>query len=110
MVLAEALFDARPVQKDSFWIMPLALSLCFSALDSHASGPAISTLSGCICRRAWSQNLSCRSCLRATAALSGLEPAEIIKEYFLNFYALNSEISIDLSGKTTIYNGNQPAF
>ena len=35
--------------------------------------------------------------------------AEIIKDYFLNFYALNNDISIDLAtGKTTIYNGNQP--
>ena len=35
--------------------------------------------------------------------------AEIIKEYFLNFYALNNDISIDLaSGKTTIHDGNQP--
>ena len=35
--------------------------------------------------------------------------AEIIKEYFLNFYAINNDISIDLSsGKTTIHDGNQP--
>jgi glucose-1-phosphate cytidylyltransferase len=35
--------------------------------------------------------------------------AEVIKEYFLNFYALNNDISIDLSsGKTTIHDGNQP--
>lgn len=35
--------------------------------------------------------------------------AEIIKEYFLNFYALNNDLSIDLSsGKTTIHDGNQP--
>ena len=35
--------------------------------------------------------------------------AEVIKEYFLNFYALNNDLSIDLaSGKTTIYDGNQP--
>jgi glucose-1-phosphate cytidylyltransferase len=34
--------------------------------------------------------------------------AEIIKDYFLNFYALNNDISIDLStGKTIIHNGNQ---
>jgi glucose-1-phosphate cytidylyltransferase len=34
---------------------------------------------------------------------------EIIKEYFLNFYAINNDISIDLStGKTTIHDGNQP--
>jgi glucose-1-phosphate cytidylyltransferase len=35
--------------------------------------------------------------------------AEIVKEYFLNFYALNNDISIDLaSGKTIIHDGNQP--
>ena len=35
--------------------------------------------------------------------------AEVIKEYFLNFYALNNDISIDLtSGKTIIHDGNQP--
>jgi len=35
--------------------------------------------------------------------------AEIIKEYFLNFYAFNNDISIDLSnGKTTIHDGKQP--
>lgn len=35
--------------------------------------------------------------------------AEVIKEYFLNFYAINNDISIDLSnGKTTIHDGNQP--
>jgi len=35
--------------------------------------------------------------------------AEVIKEYFLNFYALNNDISIDLSsGKTVIHDGNQP--
>jgi glucose-1-phosphate cytidylyltransferase len=34
---------------------------------------------------------------------------EVIKEYFLNFYALNNDVSIDLSsGKTTIHDGNQP--
>jgi glucose-1-phosphate cytidylyltransferase len=34
---------------------------------------------------------------------------ECIKEYFLNFYAFNNNISIDLAtGKTTIHNGNQP--
>ena len=33
---------------------------------------------------------------------------EVIKEYFLNFYAINSDISISLSsGKTTIHDGNQ---
>ena len=35
--------------------------------------------------------------------------AEIIKDYFLNFYALNNDISIDLAtGKTTIHDGNLP--
>jgi len=35
--------------------------------------------------------------------------AEFIKDYFLNFYALNNDISIDLSsGKTIIHDGNQP--
>jgi glucose-1-phosphate cytidylyltransferase len=35
--------------------------------------------------------------------------AEIVKDYFLNFYAFNNDISIDLaSGKTTIHDGNQP--
>jgi glucose-1-phosphate cytidylyltransferase len=34
---------------------------------------------------------------------------ELIKEYFLNFYAFNNDISIDLSnGKATIHDGNQP--
>lgn len=34
---------------------------------------------------------------------------EMIKEYFLNFYAINNDISIDLSnGKTMIHDGNQP--
>lgn len=34
---------------------------------------------------------------------------EVIKDYFLNFYALNNDISIDLSsGETTIHDGNQP--
>lgn len=34
---------------------------------------------------------------------------EMIKEYFLNFYAINNDISIDLStGKTTIHDGKQP--
>jgi glucose-1-phosphate cytidylyltransferase len=37
--------------------------------------------------------------------------AEVIKSYFLNFYALNNDISIDLaSGETTIHDGNQPAW
>ncbi len=35
--------------------------------------------------------------------------AEVVKEYFLNFYALNNDISIDLAnGKTTIHDGKQP--
>jgi len=35
--------------------------------------------------------------------------AEVIKEYFLNFYAFNNNISIDLeTGKKTIHNGKQP--
>jgi glucose-1-phosphate cytidylyltransferase len=35
--------------------------------------------------------------------------AEMIKDYFLNFYAWNNDISLDLStGKKTIYNGNAP--
>ncbi len=35
--------------------------------------------------------------------------AEVIKAYFLNFYAINNDISIDLgSGKTIIHDGNQP--
>lgn len=35
--------------------------------------------------------------------------SEVIKEYFLNFYAINNDISIDLeTGKTTLYNGKQP--
>jgi len=34
---------------------------------------------------------------------------EAIKEYFMNFYALNNDISIDFaSGKTTIHEGKQP--
>lgn len=35
--------------------------------------------------------------------------AEVVKEYFLNFYALTNDISIDLgSGRTTVHHGNQP--
>jgi glucose-1-phosphate cytidylyltransferase len=35
--------------------------------------------------------------------------AEVIKEYFLNFYAINNDMTIDLStGRTTIHEGNQP--
>lgn len=34
---------------------------------------------------------------------------EVIKEYFLNFFAINNDLSIDLStGKTTIHDGKQP--
>jgi len=34
---------------------------------------------------------------------------ESIKEYFLNFYAINNDISIDMSsGETVIHGGNQP--
>ncbi len=37
--------------------------------------------------------------------------AEIIKEYFLNFYAINNNITVDLStGQTTIHDGKQPAW
>jgi glucose-1-phosphate cytidylyltransferase len=36
---------------------------------------------------------------------------EIIKKYFLNFYALNNDVSIDLAtGKTVIHNGKQPSW
>ncbi len=35
--------------------------------------------------------------------------AEIIKEYFLNFFAFNNDISLDLAtGRTVIHNGKQP--
>lgn len=34
---------------------------------------------------------------------------EIVKEYFLNYYAINNDISVDLgTGETTIHDGNQP--
>ena len=34
---------------------------------------------------------------------------EVVKEYFLNFYALTNDISVDLAtGKTTFHNGAQP--
>ncbi|MDH3222087.1 MAG: glucose-1-phosphate cytidylyltransferase [Gemmatimonadota bacterium] len=34
---------------------------------------------------------------------------DVIKEYFLNFYAINNDISIDLAtGEQTIHQGNQP--
>jgi glucose-1-phosphate cytidylyltransferase len=36
---------------------------------------------------------------------------EMIKEYFLNFYAINNDLSIDLdTGRTTVHNGQQPAW
>jgi glucose-1-phosphate cytidylyltransferase len=36
---------------------------------------------------------------------------EAIKEYFLNFYAFNNDITLDLScGKTVIHDGRQPAW
>jgi len=35
--------------------------------------------------------------------------AEVVKAYFLNFYALNNDISVDLArGATVIHDGNQP--
>jgi glucose-1-phosphate cytidylyltransferase len=35
--------------------------------------------------------------------------AEVVKEYFLNFYALNNDLTLDLEeGRTTIHEGNQP--
>lgn len=35
--------------------------------------------------------------------------SEVIKEYFLNFYAINNDVTIDLTnGKTIIHDGNQP--
>ena len=37
--------------------------------------------------------------------------AEVVKEYFLNFYAINNDLTIDLSqGRTTIHDGRQPAW
>ena len=37
--------------------------------------------------------------------------ADVVKSYFLNFYALNSDLSIDLStGTTTVRNGNPPSW
>ncbi len=37
--------------------------------------------------------------------------AEYVKEYFLKFYALNNDISVDLAtGKTVIHDGRQPAW
>jgi glucose-1-phosphate cytidylyltransferase len=36
---------------------------------------------------------------------------EVIKEYFLNFYAFNNDISVDLArGQTVIHDGKQPAW
>lgn len=36
---------------------------------------------------------------------------EAIKEYFLNFYAINNDITVDLAtGTTTIHDGNQPTW
>jgi glucose-1-phosphate cytidylyltransferase len=36
---------------------------------------------------------------------------ELIKDYFLNFYAFNNDISVDLAtGRTTIHNGNEPGW
>jgi glucose-1-phosphate cytidylyltransferase len=35
--------------------------------------------------------------------------AEVIKEYFINFYAFNNDLTIDMAkGKTTIHDGKQP--
>jgi len=35
--------------------------------------------------------------------------AEVVKEYFLNFYAINNDISVDLAqGTTTVHHGKQP--
>src|SRR5688572_33259237 len=37
--------------------------------------------------------------------------AEVIKEYFMNFYALNNSISVDLgSGATTVHRRNAPTW
>jgi glucose-1-phosphate cytidylyltransferase len=36
---------------------------------------------------------------------------EVIKEYFLNFFALNNNLSVDLStGRTIVHEGNQPGW
>lgn len=36
---------------------------------------------------------------------------EVIKEYFLNFFAVNNDITVDLAtGTTTVHDGNQPAW
>lgn len=35
--------------------------------------------------------------------------AEVVKEYFLNFYAINNDLTLDFTtGQTTIHHGNQP--
>src|SRR5215212_7233997 len=35
--------------------------------------------------------------------------AEVIKEYFLNFYALNNDVTVDLSdGSVAVHDGKQP--
>ena len=35
--------------------------------------------------------------------------AEVVKEYFLNFYAINNDLTVDLAnGRTTIHQGRQP--
>ena len=35
--------------------------------------------------------------------------AEVVKEYFLNFYALNNDITLDLQqGRSVVHDGNQP--
>ena len=37
--------------------------------------------------------------------------AEVVKEYFLNFYAINNDLTIDLAnGRTTIHQGRQPSW
>lgn len=37
--------------------------------------------------------------------------AEVVKEYFLNFYAFNNDITLDLAkGKTIVHDGKQPAW
>jgi len=37
--------------------------------------------------------------------------SEVIKQYFLDFYAINNDLSIDLAGgETTIHDGNQPSW
>ena len=36
---------------------------------------------------------------------------EVVKEYFLNFYAINNDLTVDLSnGRTTIHRGRQPSW